>query len=94
MIFVDTGAWFALVIPKDPDHVADSAWLATNTSRLITTDYVVDETLTLLKARGERIRALLLGTKFFRSDFAEVHKLTEMHLTLAWEVFERFADKD
>ena len=54
MIFVDTGAWFASVIPTDPDHAAARDWLAANTAPLLTTDYVIDETLTLLRARGER----------------------------------------
>lgn len=53
MIFVDTGAWFASLIPVDPDHAAASAWLAQNREALLTTDYVVDETLTLLRARSE-----------------------------------------
>jgi len=94
MIFVDTGAWFASLIPTDPDHASASAWLAGNTSPLLTTDYVIDETLTLLKARGERTRALLLGASFFRSGVSEIHKITETDFALAWETFERFADKD
>ena len=61
MIFVDTGAWYAAVVPADPDHLAAAAWLTANTEPLLTTNYVVDETLTSLRARGERRRALLLG---------------------------------
>jgi predicted nucleic acid-binding protein len=94
MIFVDTGAWFAALIPTDPDHTSAAAWLAANSSPLITTDYVIDETLTLLRARGERRRALLLGERFFCSGLSEIHKITEADLMLAWETFERFADKD
>ena len=52
------------------------------------------KTLTLLRARGERTRALLLGDRFFRAGLAEIHKITEMDLGLAWETFEGFADKD
>jgi hypothetical protein len=39
MIFVDTG--FAALIPTDPDHASAAAWLAANSSPLITTDYVI-----------------------------------------------------
>ena len=53
MIFVDTGAWFASVVPSDRDHAAATRWLSHNTQPLITTNYIVDETLTLLKARGQ-----------------------------------------
>lgn len=52
MICVDTGAWFAAFVPNDPDHVAADAWLEANREPLVTTDYVVDELLTLLKMRG------------------------------------------
>ena len=58
MIFVDTGAWFAAFVPNDPDHVAADAWLEANHKPLVTTDYVVDELLTLLKMRGEYQRTL------------------------------------
>lgn len=69
-------------------------WLSTNHSPLLATDYVIDETLTLLRVRGERKRALLLGAKFFRHGLVEIHKLTAADLTLASETFERFDDKD
>ncbi len=48
MIFVDTGAWFAAFVPNDADHSAADAWLETNTDLLVTTDYVIDELLTLM----------------------------------------------
>jgi predicted nucleic acid-binding protein len=94
MIFVDTGAWFAAVVPTDPDHLAASRWLAGNTEPLLTTDYVVDETLTLLRARGERARALLIGEGFFGGRVAEIYTLTEADVALTWETFRRFDDKD
>ena len=93
MIFVDTGAWYASLVPTDPDHATAVQWLATNHSPLLTTDYVIDETLTLLRTRGERKRALLLGARFFHHDLAEIHKSTSVDLKLAWETFEQFDDK-
>ena len=94
MIFVDTGAWYASLVPTDPDHTTAAHWLAANRSPILTTDYVVDETLTLLRARGERKRALLLGTRFFNHVLAHIHKITTADLTLAWKVFEQFEDKN
>ncbi len=94
MIFVDTGAWYASIVPSDPDHPAAAAWLAGNNEPLLTTDYVIDETLTLLRMRGERARSLLLGERFFRGELAEVHMLTEEDIARAWETFKSFDDKD
>ena len=94
MIFVDTGAWFAVIVPTDPDHAAANAWFAENREPLITSDYVVDETLTLLRARGERRRASEMGLRFFQGRIAHIHFLNEADIRAAWRVFVRFADKD
>jgi predicted nucleic acid-binding protein len=65
MIFVDTGAWFASIVPSDSNYQNAVSWLTNNTDSLVTTDYVIDETLTLLRARGETKRAIILGEAFF-----------------------------
>jgi uncharacterized protein len=93
MIFVDTSAWFAAVVPSDPGHSEAANWLATNREPLLTTDYVVDETLTLLRARGERMRARVLGERFFAADLGEIYFLTEGDIREAWNVFQQYDDK-
>jgi predicted nucleic acid-binding protein len=60
---------------------------------LLTTDYIVDETLTLLRARGERQRARLLGERFFESSMTEVYLLSEDDIRQAWSVFRQYDDK-
>lgn len=93
MIFVDTGAWFALLVPSDPNHTAAQAWFQVNRETVCTSDYVVDETLTLLRMRGEPRRALEMGKRFFGGQFTVVHYLTEADIFEAWRVFQRFSDK-
>ena len=55
MIFVDTSAWYASEVEDDKNHpqaVDFLKKLATNKyGSLVTTDYVLDETLTLLRMR-------------------------------------------
>lgn len=94
MIFVDTGAWFASVVPWDANHAAAAAWLSQNQETLITTDYIVDETLTLLRVRKETDRAMCLGDQLFRRQLAELYLLQEADLHEAWKVFHDFADKE
>lgn len=96
MILVDTGAWVALQDKKDTNHASalhfKNDLLATKT-RLVTTNYILDETYTLL----------LLDVGYFKTVSFK-HALDELihqmvvvvfHITPdieneAWEVFERF----
>jgi uncharacterized protein len=53
--FVDTSGFYALLVRRDRMHVQAREHLvqaAGSKSRFITTDYVLDETATLLRARG------------------------------------------
>jgi len=93
MIFVDTSAWFACVVPHDSDYGTASDWLKANRERLITTDYVIDETLTLLKARHEYERAVALRARLFSGDLTEAYHVTEMDVRSAWQGFHAYADK-
>jgi len=94
MIFVDSGAWFAAAVPSDHRHAEAQRWMGQNREELITSDYVVDETPTLLRARGEPHRALTLGNQFFRGDLTAIHYLTEEDIRAGWEVFHRYPDKE
>ena len=94
MIFVDTGAWFAIFVPDDPDHTAARAWLDTNPQPLLTTDYIIDETLTLLTARGQRPRAIQAGVRLFSEELATVHFVSGTDIASAWDVFRGFTDKN
>ncbi len=94
MIFVDSGGWFALSVPIDPDHQRAVNWIADRTDPLVTTDYVIDETLTLLRARGEHKRAMKLGEDFFERSAAVIYKITDADLHAAWQIFREYKDKD
>ena len=93
MIFVDTGAWFAITVPSDPNYPTARAWMQQNQSSLLTTDYVVDETLTLLRARGEFQRAIALGAAFFSGALTQIYYLPQADIQATWQTFRQFADK-
>ena len=94
MIFVDSGAWFAAVVPSDRRHAEAHRWINQNREELLTSDFVVDETLTLLRARGEPNREIALGNRFFRGDLTVIHYLTEREIQAAWDVFDQYSDKE
>ena len=94
MTFVDTAAWFALYVRDDPLHGQACSWIANHPTLLFTTDYVVDETLTLMRARGQRLLALDFGRDIFSQRAAKRHSVTDREIDAAWEVFHTFTDKD
>jgi len=97
-IFVDTSVYYALLVKGDDRHTAAQRILreaSRQKRRFVTTDYVLDETATLLKARG---LGHLLGPFFERLDksaavrmewtdaerFSEVRDFFLKHLDQAW----------
>jgi predicted nucleic acid-binding protein len=94
LIFVDSGAWFTLLIPSDPDHARVADWAARNREPLVTTDYVLDETLTLLRARGQNARAIAWRGPMLRGERCVMHLLTPDDLREAWDIFRTYADKE
>ena len=91
MVFVDTGIWFAEFVPDDPDHTGVSAWFAANVEPVLTTDYCVDETLTLLVARKRWQRALEAGRVLFDSNLVQLHFVTADQADRAWILFQQRA---
>ena len=87
MVFVDTGPWYASVVPADPRHRAVLAWHGRNSWPLVTTDYVIDETLTLLRSRGERCRATELGRYLLDLNGTAIHRVDDRDFRAAWELF-------
>ena len=96
MIFVDTGAWFALAVRNDPDHAAALAWLRGNRETLVTSDYVLAETATLLRvrdktSRGHRV-AVKVATSLYRQESSLLEMIAESDIATALNIFRKFSD--
>lgn len=94
MIFVDTGAWFALAELSDSNSSAARSWFRANKAPLVTTDQVINELLTLLRARGKTRRAISTGRKLLKGQMATIEGVGEQEFRSAFEVFEKFSDKE
>lgn len=95
MIFVDTSAWFAAYVPADSRHrEADSFLASVNSLSLITTDYVLDESMTLFRMRGETKRAWVLGRRILDESICKLQWVEQEDVLRAWTIFENFRDKD
>jgi len=93
MIFVDTGAWFALLVREDPDHPAAKAWIGGNTNALITTDYIIDELLTLLRMRSKFQVALRAGELLLSEEISRIAWVSPLDVHQGWEYFRDYQDK-
>jgi predicted nucleic acid-binding protein len=91
--FVDTSAWFALFVPHDPAHAPMRDLLRAFDKRLLTTDYILDELLTLLRARGQSYRAAAAWDLLHTPHLVTLIHLSEDDLAAAWSIFQRFDDK-
>jgi uncharacterized protein len=93
MIFVDASAWFAVFSGRDANHPAAMSAIRSFREPLVTTDYVVDETLTILRARGENRRAVVFGRRVIDGQWAKIVRINDADFSDAWDVFQRFHDK-
>jgi predicted nucleic acid-binding protein len=93
-IFVDTGAWYALVDSDDADHKAAAAFLASNTMPLITTNFIFSETVTLIRYRIGHEAARSFGQKLMESSFVRVVAVTPADEERAWDIFSKYRDQD
>ena len=96
MIFVDTGAWFAMAVRNDPDHAAAMRWLERNQEPLVTTDYIMAETATLIRmrdktARGHRLAVRIAGS-ILRQEASLLERVTGEDLGQALKVFRDYRD--
>ena len=72
--------------PFDVDQAAVREWFENNTHPLVTTDYVVDELLTVLKMRGEYQRALEVCLAIFNGDICHLEWVTQADVKDTWLV--------
>jgi predicted nucleic acid-binding protein len=92
-LFVDTGAWLALVNRADPAHGAVVAVLTTFNGRLVTSNYVVDETITVCRFRLGFQAAQQLGQRLMAAVDIDVIRLTAEDEQAAWHLFQAREDK-
>lgn len=95
-LFVDTSAWAATYNASDRWHTRARAALDSlvdSRTVLITTDYVLDETITLLLYHAGRSCALAFGDAVLRSRQVQLVRIGARMWEEAWQLFRRYEDK-
>jgi predicted nucleic acid-binding protein len=92
-IFVDTGAWYALVDANDTDHPRVVPCFRDFQGRLVTSNFVVDEILTLTCYRLGWSIAHRLGSQLRSGRLSHVERITPKDEEAAWSIFSGYDDK-
>ncbi|MEO8362213.1 MAG: PIN domain-containing protein [Vicinamibacteria bacterium] len=99
MIFVDTSYFHAFFEPLDENH--SRALGAAREFRgqrlpdlLITTDFVVMETITLARSRASHRQAVLVGDHLFNEKSARIYRTTFEEQRAAFEILRKYDDKE
>ena len=93
-IFVDTGAWYAVVDKKDPDHKQAELYFRNNKIPLLTTNFIFDETITLLRSRLGWSTAKEFGQNLKSSSFVSIICIKDEDEERAWQIFLKYKDQD
>jgi predicted nucleic acid-binding protein len=93
LIFVDTSAWYAVEVEDDLNHEAARKFLSEiacgKHGVSVTTDYVLDETLTLLRSRRDLASASIFIDKIRKSKSVRIFWVDEGLFEKALEIFRK-----
>jgi predicted nucleic acid-binding protein len=95
-LFVDTWGWLVLADRKDPRHGAAGLCYEERSKaagRVVTSNFVLDETLTLLFRRRPFDEAWRFASALVESAFICIEQVTEVRFRRALELRQKFADK-
>lgn len=93
--FGDTSFFFALIAKRDPAHrpaVTAYEKLLRAGGRVVTTDYIIDETLTLTKARINALTSIKLLDRIESSEAIELEELTPDRVLASKKYFRKHSD--
>lgn len=94
MIFVDAGAWYALATPSDPDHDSAKLLAASINEPFVTSDYIVDELLTLFLVRRQKSKGIERLHDVLECGGTDLVRVDETDFGDAIRVYEQFKDKE
>ncbi|HAH08129.1 MAG TPA: VapC toxin family PIN domain ribonuclease [Elusimicrobia bacterium] len=92
-VFVDTSAWYAYARRDDPDHAAVKEALEAWQGRLVTSDFVFDEVVTLVRVRLGHGASVHVGEALRDPSVVDLIRLLPEDEEDAWEWFKRHKDK-
>jgi predicted nucleic acid-binding protein len=93
LLFVDTSAWYAFVNRRDPEHAPARTLFEEFEGRLVTSNYVFDETVALCVQRLGHASAVRVGDVLLDADAVQLVRATPDDERDAWDLFRECTDK-
>ncbi|MCS4542140.1 MAG: PIN domain-containing protein [Euryarchaeota archaeon] len=100
LLFIDTSAFLALEDESDKNHISaidfrdELRKKGTKFRFLYTSNYAIDETLTLLRYACNHKAAVTFGEKMRKSKAIKILRISEEVEEKAWKIFKEYSDKD
>ena len=96
--FVDSGAFYASKDPSDQNYNKANDFMQevkrSPISKFITSNFIIDETITLIRMKLGHSAAVKFGRQIRKSRVVKIIHVTEKIEERAWKIFERYSDKD
>ena len=89
-----TSAWYALMDTSDANHRAAVKFMDSLAHPLVTSNYVIDEVITLVRNRLGYKVAVEIGQKLWDESIANLIRVMPRDERKAWEVFVQYRDKN
>ncbi|MEO7803106.1 MAG: PIN domain-containing protein [Actinomycetota bacterium] len=96
-VLVDSSAFLSLEDPRERSHPRSISALRTLVEEsvlLIATNFIFDETYTLILTRLGRQRAVRWGDNFLGGKLVRVVRVEQTHEERAWQIIHQYNDKD
>lgn len=94
IVFVDTGAFYALANKGESHHNAVKRFIETASTQLVSTNFIFAETMSLITKRLGKDIAVSFGRGLKNSKRLNIFYLSEKYQEEAWDLFARYRDKD
>jgi len=92
--FVDTSAWLAFIDPDDPQHRAIEAAIRRWKGRLVTSNFVFDETITMCRVECGHAVAVRVADRLSDGRSVQLVRITQDDEAEALRLLRRRADKE
>ncbi len=95
-LFIDSSAWLALESSRDQYHDIALAFAQKEARQFqwVTTNWILSETVTLLRRRANHAVAIRFMERLRASKKLRIVRIETPHEELAWVIFKRYNDKD